>query len=421
MEFKAYYNAVDHGMDNDGKPTALPMEGSTSPFALDVSVDASIDVVGGRAAFELVPADFWYLELGADIYSARRSAVRSIDRRDAPPAFPLVDQMWPDAVITDVGLFGRAEHHLGGFFTAAGTVRMDLVQARADENRVSDFFREQVSADLDYSESNLNAAFTLSANPSQYWVISAGVGTAVRTADATERYSDRIPASKSQTSAEFVGNPLLAPERSTQVDLWVKSNYPRWAFSFNTFTRHMDDYITIRVTDLPKRLPLSPNTVFRYQNGEAVLGGVETSLAYWLASFLNSQVSVQYLWGKDKTVDEPALGVTPLSVDIRLRYDSRRSDLFLETVLHMVDQQDRVASSRGERPTDGYTTLDLKGGIRMMEHLHLQLGVNNVFNTRYVNHLNANNPFAGMSMADYSGVRIPEPGRVIFIDLSYSF
>ena len=34
-EVLGYYNAVDHGMDNDGKPTAQPMEGRMPPFALD--------------------------------------------------------------------------------------------------------------------------------------------------------------------------------------------------------------------------------------------------------------------------------------------------------------------------------------------------------------------------------------------------
>ncbi len=424
VELKAYYNSVDHGMDNDSKPTAMPMEGRVPPFALDVAVNASMDVAGGRVAFELVPANFWNIKVGADIYSANRNAVRTIDRLDEgmkPPAFPLVDQMWPDATITDAGLFTRTEHSFSNIFTAAGTIRLDLVSATADENRVSDFFKENVSTNLDHTETNLNGALTLSANPGENWVISAGVGSAVRTADATERYSDRIPASKAQTSAEFVGNPGLDPERSTQFDLWIESHYPKWALSFNAFTRHMEDYITIRATDLPKRLPLSPNTVYQYRNGEATFKGFETSLAYRFIPELKTEVSARYLWGKDKTVDEPALGVSPFGVDSKLRYESLNGNIFVEGVLHIVSEQDRVATSRGESPTDGYTTLDLKGGAYFLDNFSLQFGVNNIFGTQYVNHLNANNPFTGIPMAEYSGQRIPEPGRVIFVDLSYAF
>lgn len=35
LEFQAYVNDVDHGMDNSGKPTAMDMPGRTPPFALD--------------------------------------------------------------------------------------------------------------------------------------------------------------------------------------------------------------------------------------------------------------------------------------------------------------------------------------------------------------------------------------------------
>ncbi|MFH5831491.1 TonB-dependent receptor domain-containing protein [Halalkalibaculum sp. DA384] len=419
-EIKIYYNYVDHGMDNDSKPTAMPMEGRMPPFALDVDVDASIGVAGGRAAVHLVPADFWNLEVGADLYSANRNAVRTIRRRDNGMLM-FEDQMWPDATITDAGVFARAEHHFTRIFSAAGTVRVDFVSATAASSRISDFFREQVSAELDHTEMNLNGAFTLSANPNEHWVISAGIGSAVRTADATERYSDRIPASKAQTSAEFTGDPGLRPERSTQVDLWIESHYPKWAFSFNAFTRFMDDYITIRATDLPKRLPLSPNTVYQYQNGKATFWGLESSVAYRFVPSLKTEVSARYLWGENRTAKEPALGVSPFGIDTRLRYENEGSQFFAEGVLHIVSEQDRVATSLGEQPTRGYTTADLKGGIDILRKLSLQVGINNIFDTRYVNHLNANNPFAGMMMAEYAGKRIPEPGRVIFIDLNYTF
>ena len=75
---------------------------------------------------------------------------------------------------------------------------------------------------------------------------------------ALERYADRFPASKAQTSAEFQGNPLLSPERSTQGDLWLEGSYPRVNVSLNAFARRMDDYITLTTTDLTPLLPLSP-------------------------------------------------------------------------------------------------------------------------------------------------------------------
>ena len=133
-------NAVDHGMDNDEKPTAQPMEGRMPPFALDVRINSSMDVVGGRAAVELALRGLDRIEVGADLYSALRDADRTIRRRDnGTPLFE--DIAWPAARITDAGLFTRAEEGFGDEWRAAGTVRLDFV--RADAGPVSDFFREE--------------------------------------------------------------------------------------------------------------------------------------------------------------------------------------------------------------------------------------------------------------------------------------
>lgn len=43
----------------------------------------------------------------------------------------------------------------------------------------------------------------------------------------------------------------------------------------------------------------------------------------------------------------------------------------------------------------------------------VRAGVNNLFDELYVHHLNARNPFTGQ--------RIPEPGRVVLVRLSYAF
>ena len=76
-------------------------------------------------------------------------------------------------------------------------------------------------------------------------------------------------------------------------------------------------------------------------------------------------------------------------------------------------RQDRVATTRGEIPTAGYTACDVQGGVAVCEGALLRVGVNNVFDRQYVNHLNARNPF--------TGTPIPEPGRVVFARLSYDF
>jgi len=419
IKLNGYYNAVDHGMTNDGKPTAVPVQGRTPPFALDISVDSEIDVIGGNIAVDLVPAAEWSVKVGADIYSANRDAVRFVRRADNQMLI-FEDQMWPDATIINGGTYIRARHHVSEVLTGTGTVRLDWVKAEADTP--SDFFLNNVSTDLNDTEVNGSAAYSLSANISEHFMLSLGAGTTVRTADVNERFSDRIPASKSQTSAEFVGNTGLDPERSSQLDLWIETRYPKFSFDANLFVRRINDYITLTSTDLPKRLPLSPETVFQYRNGKADFWGSEATLAYQFLPSFRAQTSIGYLWAKEKTINEPVLGIAPFQFDLTLRYEpiTQRS-LYAEIITEVVDEQNRVAVTRGERPTDGYQTVDLRAGAEVFDNVMLRFGIENIFDAQYVNHLNANNPFAGIPIAAFSGLRIPEPGRIFKLDLDIRF
>ncbi|MEZ4587973.1 MAG: TonB-dependent receptor [Gemmatimonadales bacterium] len=419
LDVLGYVNNVDHEMDNRNKPTADPAN-IPLPFGLDVHVDAAIDVAGGRVAADLVPGDGWRVEIGGDVYRAWRNAVRTIRRRDTEMELPISPSlMWPGATIWDQGTFVRATRTAGGVSLSA-TARLDLV--RADADTISDYFAENVSTALRQTEANLSGAVSLSAALSQAWTLSLGAGSAVRTADATERYSDRTPASKAQISAEFVGNPTLEPERSTQADLWLEGNFPRVSLRLDGFVRRVSNYITIAPTDLTKLLPLSPDVVFQYVNGDADFLGAEGSASFLLADPVTLSVGAAYLWGNDRELDEPVLGVTPLSLDLSLRYDDPSGRFYAEGKTRYLGSQNRVATLRGELPTDAtaatiptgeYATVDLRAGVQPFRGFELRFGVQNLTDKLYADHLNAKNPF--------SGVPVPEPGRVLFLDAAYSF
>lgn len=410
LEVMGYANDVEHAMTNEGKPTARAMDGRMPPFALDVGVDAGVNVWGGRLNSQWAAGDAWRFEAGGDVYSATRNAVRTI-RRERDDRLLFRDLMWPDATITDAGGYGRTTRRFGEDVRLSGTLRVDRVEADADT--ASAFFLEHRTASLDQEETNLSGAVTLGVDLSRHWSVSVGAGSAVRTADATERYSDRIPSTKAQTSAEFMGNPALEPERSNQADLWIEASYPRLALQLNVFGRHMEDYITIEATDLPKRLPLSPETVYRYVNGGANFVGTEMSADIGVTNALTLRTSAEYLWAENLRRDRPVIGIAPLQGSLGARYEPRDGRFFVQTTVTGITGQDRVARELGETLTDGHVTADLRAGVRITEGLRLRLGAENLTDTRYVRHLNAKNPF--------TGTQIPEAGRILFADLDYSF
>lgn len=411
LEVLTYLNDVDHEMDNDNKPTAQPNENRMPPFPLLVEVMTGAKVSGGKVAAELALGNDWSGEVGGDIYSVNRDALRQIYRRDTGMQIFSNDVVWPDATIRDIGLFARAIRPLSSRIKASGTVRVDFVNADADT--VSEFFSENVTSDMSATENNLSASFMLEAALNKHWLLSVGAGSVVRTADATERYADRFPSSKAQTSAEFVGNPDLSPERSTQGDIWLEAAFERFSLHSNVFYRRMDNYITLVESEFSKKLPLSPNQVFEYVNGDANFWGFESAVSLRLSELLSLNGAATYLWGEDTSLDEPVLGIAPLKFDLGVRLQSPDNRYYLQGNVKIVSEQDRVATTRSELPTDGYTTMDLRGGVKIFQNFELRGGILNLTDENYTDHLNAKNPFTGLQVA--------EPGRVFFTNLSFGF
>ena len=407
---KLYFNSVDHGMNNDQKPTAQPNPNRMPPFPLQVLVDSQSQVLGGRFAMQLSAGDSMDLELGADFYHTEKDALRTISRRDMGMVM-FEDKIWPDAQLTDIGLFGKGSWPFGDRITGEATIRADFIDAQADA--VSDFFRDNVSTVTDDSETNLSGALSISSVISEHWTLSLGLGSAVRTADVNERFSDRIPTARAQISSEFVGNPQLNPERSNQVDLWLEGNYSRISLHMNGFYRRIDDYITLLPTNLPRRLPLSPTTVFSYVNGDTEFKGADISLAAGLTSTLDLRVSTAWLEGTDLELDEPAYGISPWSSNLQLIYNSRDKRFSGQAGLHVTGEQDQVSTTRNEAVTPNYNLVDIMAGYTFRNQLTLQLGVVNLTDETYTNHLNARNP--------YTGEKIPEPGRIVHFNIRYAF
>ncbi len=359
---------------------------------------------------DLFPSSNMELKLGADFYHSEKDATRFISRRDTGMLM-FEDKMWPEAQLTDVGFYGRASWPFGDVFSGEATIRVDLVEASAGE--ISEFFRENISDDTDSSETNLSGAMTLNAALNGNWSLSLGLGSAVRTADPNERFSDRIPTARAQISAEFVGDPSLKPERSNQADLWLDGQFSRISLHLNGFYRRIEDYITLVPTQLPKRLPLSPPTVFRYANGEAEFKGVDVSMAARLTNGFDLRLSTGWLEGEDLDLNEPAYGVAPWSSSLELNYSSQNKKWFAQGLVRDIGKQDKVSPTRNEAITSGYTTLDMTAGFNFRNQVTLQLGAVNLTDESYTNHLNARNP--------YTGEKIPEPGRTLHFTVRYAF
>ena len=78
------------------------------------------------------------------------------------------------------------------------------------------------------------------------------------------------------------------------------------------------------------------------------------------------------------------------------------------------NSQARVDTDLREAPTPGYAVMNVKAGIHL-KRATLTAGLDNAFNRYYVEHFSyQRDPFR-------NGLRVPEPGRSLFLSMSYGF
>ncbi|MCY4637072.1 MAG: TonB-dependent receptor [Acidobacteria bacterium] len=265
------------------------------------------------------------------------------------------------------------------------------------------------------ANTNVSAAASASLRVTDNWLITLGAGRAVRNPSALERYADRFPAVKFQTAAEFVGNPHLVPEKSLELNAGTMLRAAEATVTLDVFLRNVDDYITVaRDPNLARRLPLSPDQLFRYvQEDAARFAGFDLTATSAAGPWIDLRGGWSYVRAEDVLFGEPLFGVPPFEQQYALDVHNPARTRWLELLVTSTAGQERVAATRLEAPTAGWTTIDLMAGVRMTDGLTLRAGVQNLTDEYYVNHLNSFNPFTRQ--------RIAELGRSAYIGAEVGF
>ena len=120
-------------------------------------------------------------------------------------------------------------------------------------------------------------------------------------------------------------------------------------------------------------------------------------------------------------------GPWPQSPRREARLNARyvRSNCSAGALLRAATRQNRVAPDQGNvvardlGPNAGFATLSLNGAYRISDGLHASIGVDNLFDRAYAEHLN----LAGSADFGFPAdpVRINEPGRSFWLKLDYRY
>lgn len=409
INFKVFGSQADHIMHNRRRPNAT-MVAAVS--------DVQSRMVGGRLEATLQPALKTMIYIGFDGELSDKSGDRTRLVSMNPctgmmmnPPVNFVDAVWQDAYRRQAGVFAELRQSLGERLIVVAGLRGDRVVSLAETPAVQ--FIELYGNPGEDSDEMLSASLSLNYQfrPRLSMQLSAGRG--VRSPNMTERYINHL--SIGPDPYEYVGNPYLRPEVNHQVDVTLRYGGEDLQLGINVFYSRINNQILAAVDPGISRLYMPcmmPENARRFQNiSRARQAGFEFDFNRHLVSNLWMKGGAAYTRADNFDWDEPLPEIPPLQGLLGLVYAPSSTRWWTEFSGRFVADQERVSAAFDEQRTAGFAVFDWRGELRIHSQLRLSLGVLNVFNRSYREHLNRVYRNTGES-----GILL-EPGRNIQVSV----
>lgn len=391
---------VDHLMDNLLKPL--------NPRMMNMSTAAKTNTYGARseATFHLGGR---LLYAGVDFRQEEASGDRTREFLMGPMmGKTVIDPVWQDSRITNTGIFTEYHWDMNRIqMIAAGRLGFN----QAEVNQAAASFLEQYP---DPDSRQINPAISLGAiRPwSGGWTTSVWIARSQRSPGLIERFIHFLPVGLDPY--EMLGNPDLKPEINHQADLNVQKEFRSGRIQFSVFGSYLTDYISgQKRPDLMPKVASAPGVRQFVNLSEAVMAGGEFSwMQEWPAS-LCSEIQVAYVFGEDLDRDQPLAEIPPLDARISVFGQYWQNRITPRITWRQVCRQDRVSTEFGEQETDGFGLLDLQVGVQVIKPLRISVGVQNLLDESYSEHLSR--AVSGSMPA----TRLLAPGRSWFVTATF--
>ncbi|WP_193074407.1 TonB-dependent copper receptor [Pseudomonas sp. FME51] len=400
LEAQVYYNYADHVMDDYSLRVPTGMGA--------VNVDRR--TLGARLASTWVWDDLELLA-GAD---AQRNTHRT--RNDHMGMNTYQHQPWlKDASFSQIGLFSE--------LTWSRQDNQQLIGGmRLDQHHVEDF-RASVSGGMhggghampnptagDTRRETLPAAFVrleqdLASLPATAYI---GIGHVQRFPDYWELFSPKQAVSAVNA---FDG---IDPERTTQLDVGLQYKRDGMEAWVSGYAGMVDDFILFDYTGM--------GGISSAENIDAHIMGAEAGIALDVADNWQTETSLAWAWGRNRSDGEALPQMPPLEARFNLTY--ARDNWSAGALWRVVAAQSRTADGKGNVTSRdfgdaaGFGVLSLNAAYRFSTEVTGSVGVDNLLDKAYAEHLNlAGNGSFGFP----ADTRINEPGRTLWAKLDLSF
>ncbi|KVU61522.1 TonB-dependent receptor [Burkholderia ubonensis] len=401
VEARVYYNEADHVMDN----YTLRQPDPTSSMPMRMASEVRRRTLGARAAATFRFGDDFKLVAGVDAQSNR------LDSRSAMGRQNYADKPWnAQTTMWNAGAFGELTWYASDASRVIGGARVDYASAR-DKRPTTGGMMGKPNPTFDDDRSRvLPSGFIryerdLTALPVTWY---AGIGHAERFPDYWELFSaKRGPAGAVNAFS------AVKPEKTTQFDIGAQYRSERLDAWVSAYAGYVQDFILFNYAS-----GMMGSTTQATNVNAQIMGG-EAGVAWRPVAPLRVETSLAYAWGRNVATGDPLPQMPPLEARFGVEYT--RGAWSAGGLWRVVASQHRYALNEGNvvgkdfGPSAGFGVLSLHAQYNVSKTVQVSVGVDNVLNKAYTEHLN----LAGNAGFGYAAnTPVTEPGRTAWVRVS---
>lgn len=421
LETHADYAGVSHRMNNyEERPApVMAMTRQSDTYADTMSADVSLRF-GSPQRHMRIGADFELIDKGYMLYNPLAPAffIHPLDRAHSDRLGAFAEwRTGAGPVEAELGL--RVDRHGAetgaprfGPGVPAGPAGLALAFANADR---------------EWSGTTVDASMRLWAELGAF-TPRLTLARKTRAPSLIERFS-WLPTEASGGLADgniYVGTPGLKPERAWIAELgfdWSGATaYARPVVYYrriNDFIQGVPFDVTPGVVNTPVEMVAQASgdaTPLRFANTDAEIWGADIAFGAQIAGPLRIDGVASYVRGKRRDLADNLYRMAPANGRLALVWEAARWSMSIEG--QAVAAQTKVSVTNDEAASKGYVLANIYGHWLVRDGVRLDVGIENLFDRQYQEHLAGYNRIAGSDVP--LGARLPGAGRSAFVRLSWA-
>lgn len=410
LEGNAYFNEVDHVMDNYSLRTFMP----TTMMPGRSASNPDRRTHGARLAAELVAGEHIELTVGAE-HQANRHRVRSSSDVTLRPYEAAAYVR--DANFAVTGLMTEARVHLSDRSRIVAGVRGDVWEAEDHRRSVAVGMASAPNPTADTRRSTvLQQVFArIEREGRSGLTVFAGAGQVQRFPDYWELFGKESAGSLSAFATRA--------ERTTQADLGFHYRRTAVTVAASLFANRVDDYILVESGFTKPGIMGATRQATIVRNVDAESFGGEASVHWIPLSGWSVDASVAAVRASNRTDARPLAQQPPLEGRLGLAYATARWSV--GSIVRGVAAQDRYARGQGSivgqdlGRSPGFAVWSLNAAWKPVAWLQVSAGIDNVLDRTYAEHLSR----GGAMVAGFPppSVRVNEPGRTGWLKADFRY